>query len=103
MEQVGDFSTKNYCSKLYLKRSFEAIVIIDRALRFVEVNPSACELFGLTREELIGQSLADFFTSPLNLEQQDITRVQIRHAQDSIKTVEYSEVKNLFPKYNLVV
>ena len=42
-------------------------------------------------------------TSPLNLEQQDITRVQIRHAQDSIKTVEYSEVKNLFPEYNLVV
>ncbi|MDJ0633083.1 MAG: ATP-binding protein [Xenococcaceae cyanobacterium MO_188.B29] len=103
MEQVGDFSEQKLLLQAVFERSFEAIVIIDRALRFVEVNPSACELFGSTKEQLIGQSLADFFTSPLNLEGQDITRVKIRHSQDIIKTVEYSEVKNLFSEYNLLV
>ncbi len=103
MEQVGDFSEQKLLLQAVFESSFEAIVIIDRALQFVGVNPSACELFGLTREELIGQSLADFFASPLNLKGQDITRVQIRHSQGIIKTVEYSEVKQLFSEYDLLV
>ncbi len=103
MEQVGNFSKQQLLLQAVFERSFEAIVIVDRALRFVEVNPSACELFGLTKEKLIGRSMTDFFVSPLPMEEQDITRRQIRNSQGTIKTVEYSQVKNLFSEYNLLV
>ena len=106
MERVGNCSEQKSLLQAVFERSYEAIVIIDRALRFVEVNTSACELFGSTREELIGQSIADFVTCPLEWEGQDIAKVQIRHSQgdiEDIKTVEYSRVKDLLPEYNLLV
>ena len=59
MERVGEFSEQKLLLQAVFESSFEAIIIIDRALRFVEVNPSACELFGSTREELIGQSIKE--------------------------------------------
>ena len=103
MEQVGNFSKQQLLLQAVFERSFEAIIIVDRALRFVEVNPSACELFGLTKEKLIGRSMTDFFVSLLPIKEQDITRRQIRNSQGTIKTVEYSQVKNLFSEYNLLV
>ena len=103
MERVGNFSEQKLLLQAVFERSFEAIIIIDRALRFVEVNPSACELFGSTRKELIDQSIADFFTCSLDLEEQDIAKVQIRHPQGDLKTLEYSWVKDLLPEYNLLV
>lgn len=103
MERVGDFSEQKLLLQAVFERSFEAIIIIDRALRFVEVNPSACELFGLSREELIGKSVADFFTCSLNWKEQDITKAHIPHPQGKIKTVEYSRVINVLPEYNLLV
>ena len=103
MERVGDFSEQKLLLQAVFERSFEAIIIIDRALRFVEVNPSACELFDSTREELIGQSMSDFVTCPLDLEGQDIAKMPILHPQGESKTVEYSRVKDLLPEYNLLV
>ena len=40
--------------------AMEAILIADDQGVYVDVNPAACALFGLRREELIGRAVADF-------------------------------------------
>ncbi|MEV6823752.1 SpoIIE family protein phosphatase [Amycolatopsis sp. NPDC051102] len=40
--------------RLLVERATDAIWVLDRDLRFVEINPAACELLGYTREELLG-------------------------------------------------
>ncbi|MET8763174.1 SpoIIE family protein phosphatase [Lentzea sp. NPDC004782] len=42
-----------------IDRSTDSIWVLDRELRFVEVNPAACALLGYRREELIGRNAAD--------------------------------------------
>ncbi|HZT78814.1 MAG TPA: PAS domain S-box protein, partial [Gemmataceae bacterium] len=48
----------------YLRAVFDAamdaFVVTDDQGRYVEVNPAACELFGLPREQLLGRRIADF-------------------------------------------
>ncbi|WET82435.1 SpoIIE family protein phosphatase [Amycolatopsis sp. QT-25] len=40
--------------RLLVERATDAIWILDRDLRFDEINPAACELLGYSRDELIG-------------------------------------------------
>lgn len=42
------------------ENAFDAIVIADDDGQYVDVNPAACELFGLSREELVGRSIEEF-------------------------------------------
>jgi len=43
-----------------LAASLDAIVVMDHEGRFLEFNPAAEAIFGYTRAEVIGQTLADF-------------------------------------------
>ncbi|WP_367128887.1 SpoIIE family protein phosphatase [Saccharothrix sp. HUAS TT1] len=45
--------------RLLVERATDAIWVLDRELRFVEVNPAACGLLGYDREELTGRAVAD--------------------------------------------
>ncbi|GAA1311184.1 SpoIIE family protein phosphatase [Saccharothrix xinjiangensis] len=49
--------------RLLVEQATDAIWILDRDSRFVEVNPAACALLGRTREELLGTSVADLVVS----------------------------------------
>ncbi len=70
----------------------------------MEVNPAAYKLFGVTRKKLINKSIADFLQSPLDWKQvRERAEIQIRQPKGEIKTVEYSQVKDLLPRYNLLV
>ncbi|WP_233225788.1 SpoIIE family protein phosphatase [Amycolatopsis sp. CA-126428] len=40
--------------RLLVERATDAIWVLDRDLRFAEINPAACELLGYAREDLIG-------------------------------------------------
>ncbi|MEV7098664.1 SpoIIE family protein phosphatase [Amycolatopsis sp. NPDC051045] len=40
--------------RLLVERATDAIWVLDRDLRFTEINPAACELLGYARDELIG-------------------------------------------------
>ncbi len=40
--------------------TLDAILITDDAGRYVDANPAACKLFGMTKQELLGRSAADF-------------------------------------------
>ncbi len=104
MQRVGEFQGEKSLLQAVFEHSAEAIAILDQQNNFVEVNRAACELFGSTKKDLIGQSIAVFLTSPLNWEQeQDIEEIQIRHLDGTIRTVEHSRVKELLPNYNLLV
>ncbi len=42
-----------------VERATDAIWVLDRDLRFTEINPAACALLGYSRDELIGTPIAD--------------------------------------------
>lgn len=42
------------------EEAFDAMMIADDNTEYVDVNPAACELFGLSREELLSRSIAEF-------------------------------------------
>lgn len=41
------------------EKAFDALVIIDNDGQYVEVNESACDLFGLPKEKLLNQRIHD--------------------------------------------
>ncbi|WP_245886890.1 SpoIIE family protein phosphatase [Umezawaea tangerina] len=49
--------------RLLVERATDGIWIVDRGLRFVEVNPAACALLGYERAELLGTSVTDIVVS----------------------------------------
>ena len=104
MAGVKKSPTKKSFFQAVFKHSLEAIAILDRRGRIVEVNPAAYKLFGVTRKKLINKSIADFLQSPLDWKQvRERAEIQIRQPKGEIKTVEYSQVKDLLPHYNLLV
>jgi anti-anti-sigma factor len=50
-------SEKRY--RLLVERATDAIWMLDRDLRFVEVNPAACALLGYERDGVLGRGVAD--------------------------------------------
>lgn len=42
------------------EEAFDAMLIANDETEYVDVNPPACELFGLDREELLGRSISEF-------------------------------------------
>jgi len=40
--------------------SLDALLLADDRGRYVDANPAACELFGLTRDQLLGRSIVEF-------------------------------------------
>ena len=104
MKGVRQFPLEKLSFQAIFECSFEAIVIADYQNRLVEVNSSACKLFGCTREELIGQSMFNFVIDSLpEQEKQKIKEIQIRHSQNTIKIVEYRLLKDLLPNYQLLI
>ncbi|MCP5277386.1 MAG: EAL domain-containing protein [Thiobacillus sp.] len=45
--------------RTYIEHAPEGIFVADAAGRFVDINPSACEMVGYTREELLGMTITD--------------------------------------------
>jgi len=44
--------------------AMDAMLIVDESGRYVDVNPAACVLFGLPREQLLGRNFAEFRETP---------------------------------------
>ncbi|RMF27151.1 MAG: PAS domain S-box protein [Cyanobacteria bacterium J083] len=78
----------------------EAIIVVNASNQIVEVNSATCRLLGARRQQLIKQSISQFLLSPINYEQGEI---KLKAAEGEIKSVEYSQVKNFLPAYNLLV
>ena len=96
--------TKKLFYEAVFEHSVEAIAILDCQGSIVEVNPAACKLFGATKKKLVGKSLNNFLKSPSNWQQlQGQGEIEIEQLQGQVKAVEYSQVRDLLPHYNLIV
>ena len=92
----------------------DAMLIVNDEMQYVEVNPAACALYGVTREELLTRSMSDFVTP----EKKDTVRTslqklvkqgqrnghfQMRNADHTLREIEYSARANILPGLHLSV
>ena len=104
MAGVKKSPTKKSFFKAVFKNSIEAIAILNSQNRIVEVNPAACKLFGAGKKKLLGKPIKNFLISSLDWQQtQKRVENQFKGYKGEIKTVEYSQVKDVLPKHNLLV
>ena len=86
------------------KNSLEAIIILDRSDRIMEANAAACKLLNCKRKNLRHKVITRFLSSPLDWQKvQDRAEMRIKLGSGIDKLVEYSQVKDLLPKYNLLI
>ena len=86
------------------KHSLEAIVILDQSDRIMEANAAACKLLNCKRKNLRHKVITRFLSSPLDWQKvQDRAEMRIKLGSGIDKLVEYSQVKDLLPKYNLLI
>jgi PAS domain S-box-containing protein len=92
--------------------SLDAIVIADDQGCYLEVNPAACELFGLEKDELLGHCISEFaetgFDFPsVSQKFPQLEKVrgefQLVRPDGEIRVVEYVATTNFFPPYHLCV
>ncbi|MBW4679267.1 MAG: PAS domain S-box protein [Microcoleus vaginatus WJT46-NPBG5] len=92
--------------------ALDAILIADDAGRYLQANPAACKLFGLSQQELIGRCIADFTEHNVNFEQawqlflqqeQQTGEFRIVRADGSLRDVEFSATANILPGQHLSV
>ena len=98
--------------------ALDAMVIADDESRYVAVNPTACDLFGLPQAELLGRCLVDFIHPLTPLEQvwpgfqhpgqtgdqpQGQTRGELTlvRADGAVRQVEYTVTANVVPHRHL--
>ena len=86
------------------KHSVEAIAILDRQGLIVEVNPAAIKLFGIGKKKLVGKAIDNFWQTSLDWRQlPEQGEIQFKRFEGEIKAVEYSLVRDLLPKHELLV
>jgi two-component system, OmpR family, sensor histidine kinase VicK len=100
MEEVKGIATTRLFLQAVFERALEAIAIVDKEDRIVEVNPAACELFGTTRKTIIGSNLSEWFKDTLDKE---IAQISMTKSDGTAKILEYSRVEDFLPDYNLLV
>jgi PAS domain S-box-containing protein len=96
-------------------RALDAMVLVDDERRFVDVNSAACSLLGRSKEELVGKSSSDVIAShPRDPNADDLWRrfgtegeqrgeIELRRADGSTVSVEYSATAEILPGQNLAI
>jgi diguanylate cyclase (GGDEF)-like protein/PAS domain S-box-containing protein len=109
-------SDRLFCA--LFEAALDAMVIADDEGRYVAVNPTACDLFGLPQAELLGRCLVDFIHPLTPLEQvwpgfqhpgqtgdqpQGQTRGELTlvRADGAVRQVEYTVTANVVPHRHL--
>lgn len=92
--------------------ALDAMVIADDEGRYMDANPAACELFGLSREELLGQRISDFAAPEIDVPQtwEEFQRLgqmkgefRLRRRDGSVRDVEYAATANFLPHRHLSI
>jgi PAS domain S-box-containing protein len=101
-------------SQLFLHSLFQsvldAIVITDDQGRYVDVNPAACKLLGLSEEELLGRQFTEFIEPGFDFEQnwqpfqgQQSIELRLRRLDGTLRVVEYTSTANVLPHRHLAI
>ena len=92
--------------------ALDGMAIADDRGCYLDVNPAACELFGLEKEQLLGRCIVDFAEPGFNFQagwqefqQQEKVRGEFRlvRADGNIRIVEYAATANFLPHRHLSV
>jgi PAS domain S-box-containing protein len=93
------------------ERNPDGIIVTDDNCTCVEANAAACDLLGITRDELIGRSVTDFLElrcilaqSGCNLVPTEVARAgcRLHRADGSLREVEYAVAINSLPDLHLI-
>lgn len=94
------------------REAFDAIMIVDDEGRYVEVNPAACELFGLPEDRLLGRTIEDFAAEGYDFERawEDFVESDLEkglfplvRADGEHRIVEFAATPNILPGRHLSV
>lgn len=108
---LGRFHREQDRFEAVFEESFDAMVIFDDDGRYIDVNESAAELFGLSEKELCGRSFSEFLPADSDEAIVETLRNTDR-VQDTIEqvcpdgtacVVEYTAVANIVPGQHLAV
>ena len=93
-------------------QALDAMAIADDQGKYVEVNPAACQLFGLSRDELLGHCISDFAESEFDfpqvwqifLEQGQVKgEFRLRRKDGTVRETEYAATANVIPHCHLSI
>jgi PAS domain S-box-containing protein len=94
------------------ERASDAMVLADDDGRYVDVNPEACRLFGVEKEELLGKTAADFAESGFDFaaawqqfkaSDREHGRFPLRRPDGTSMEVEYSATPDIVPGLSLSI
>ena len=111
-QEIGDRQETQQTLQAIVDSALDAIVIADDEGRYVAVNPAASELFGLSRETLIGRSVADFSEPGFEVEQAWLSFLELGQGtgefclfrpDGEVRNTEYTAVANFLPHRHLSI
>ena len=94
------------------EQSFDAMIVTDDAGQCIEVNRSACQLFGLQERELLGRSLEEFISEgydvsahPKRFENTEVNRgtLDIQRDDGKKRVIEYAATADIVSGEHLSV
>lgn len=119
---IADFTTQPPTGEWFLTGKYELQALFDEALdamliaddvgSYVDANPAACELLGVSREEILTRSIADFTESTVDFSQAwqwflEQGRVRgefpILRPDGTVRETEYTAVANFVPHRHLSI
>ncbi|MFN6537048.1 MAG: PAS domain S-box protein [Nostoc sp. EkiNYC01] len=101
---------REYQWQALFDRALDAIAIVDDKGRYVNVNPAACNLFGVSREELLGSTIADFTEPGFDFNQawqqfceqgQMFGEFELHRPDGTVRETEFAAVANFIPHFHL--
>ncbi|MGQ4646697.1 PAS domain S-box protein [Lyngbya aestuarii] len=98
--------------RAFFEGALDAILVADDEGRYVEANPAACKLFGLSQAELLGCRISDFAELGFDfnqvwrsfLEQREVKgEFSLMRADGEVRVVDYAATANFLPHLHLSV
>ncbi len=92
--------------------ALDAMVIVDDAAKYIDANPAACELFGLSKEELLRSVVSAFAAPSCNFVQawsafqkqgQMTGEFRLLRPDGTLREVEYTATASFLPNRHLAV
>ncbi|CBN57126.1 MULTISPECIES: PAS domain S-box protein [Kamptonema] len=111
-EDFAQQSLRDRQLRTLFEMALDGMAIADDRGCYLDVNPAACELFGLKREELLGRCIFEFAEPGFNFQQawqefqqQEKVRGEFRlvRADGDIRIVEFAATANFLPHRHLSV
>jgi two-component system, cell cycle sensor histidine kinase and response regulator CckA len=94
------------------ERANDGMAVVDENLRYVDANPAVCEMFGLTKAEILGREVGVITSSKIGTarlrKQMELTgealeEIEYQHADGPKKKLECRITANIRPGFHLVI